>query len=660
MTSKINVGVKEKITKNRQSYNDQILQLSRLLSLETVRGAAHTSNLVSRLILLSKFRDSANDVILQTTGVSLFHHFLQTLSSTVLQFPASNSLLISLLEILGTAFIVGNPTQVETIFNLICQNPGYDRFLVSLLDPQCADNLTYVGLYRQLGEICGQKDRKISNQLLLSLLSKFSIDKFILFASFGEVQKVANVSYNQLVNPSIAAELYQCYLSHWLSCFGYQFPSMLEFCFQQILVGCEKQNIQFDLLNEVLLKLGINNEQTQESLVITVYDCERLISLLTYCFSTVRNFGDTLVGPNIYTKLGQYVNFFAPLMEFLMQRAMVERKDNSQAVTNCWDEIIRLYGPWLEPNVNVVPSVSVWTVDEITIAEAFVRGFVVSLATLQKMFGATCIPSPLAICWMYYSNRIAVIRSPHVYGVFHRQLLTLPWQDLCPSIDILDSFHRKLSSDNSLSNGFVTDVIVRIPWVRRDYELYYNSPDRQMCRWLLFDSVCRCVCVAENYSNCKASFPKLLEELQAIPWLDMPQHKVCETFEFLISNLDCRSILMEEDTTEAVFIRFLRFAVGFLPNYDATVIQARTARLFVKLFTSCMVGCCARSQPPVTDRICDLLLCLIADVELITRTVIDTTISTDIADLLLQELVVFWNHCSDASCLGKIMKLIFL
>ncbi|VDN24210.1 unnamed protein product [Gongylonema pulchrum] len=125
------------------------------------------------------------------------------------------------------------------------------------------------------------------------------------------------------------------------------------------------------------------------------------------------------------------------------------------------------------------------------------------------------------LLWRYYAEKIAILvrGGAHVHQIIESRLINFPWLLFWPSLSDLASMDKVMIEGAPESAPLVTQIVVRIPWLSLiQFQAQQPMDAHRAFHSLLFSLLASCVSRPANYAICRASMPRLLNSLGALPW----------------------------------------------------------------------------------------------------------------------------------------------
>ncbi|CAG9533161.1 unnamed protein product [Cercopithifilaria johnstoni] len=648
--SQYQTSVETKMKVNRQNRSDELANIFSKLFEQT---SLHCANLESIVIKMHNYMEDVDSLstvyakLLRDAGRMLFYHSTSSITSLEMIFPAAADSYEFALAKLGKAFIADNPHEQHNLMRVILNGFHLAHLLTPCFTPHCVPPAELLNLYTSLSKAVRNP---VTSSAALALLSQLDIKNAGDRLPPHQFSELMPVAFENLISISdTLLPLYDVCAKHFIHSVFHRFPSNFIDGLKLSLAACNTKSTPAFIFDEFIKKLGadkVDAMDTKPEHIIDTMTASTASGTVAIQFRKSRNELSTRlydVWANYLPKvlhLAQFFLYSAASLSFDSERPTGKLESElRQVFENC----TQVFGPLLE---QFGPGLPPWSSADSNSAAVVLDYFISLMEQLHLLYDAYFPPGSenlITLFWRYYAEKLAFFTrgGSHVHQIIESRFINIPWHLFWPSLCDLSSMDKIMVDGAPESAPFITQIVVRIPWLPLiQYQAQQPLDAHRVFYSLLFSLLASCISRPSNYTICRASLPKLMNSLGPFPWhlIDLKQLKVISSR--IASSFSSVVLVEQDDVTNAFFELYGR--VCFLGTFPADIAAAEVCEkqsLYVRTQLALMLK--------NSDDRAWLKRFYEDQIKVVHNIVSSTGLASENQIYLSRELTSFWSEISD-------------
>ncbi|ODM91613.1 Ectopic P granules protein 5 [Orchesella cincta] len=503
--ARLNESVGRRIHQNRTDYegllNEKLLQPP---PMNVCVAAVLLEDVITTLIVsFRSFPENHPDYTRTcSVGAELFYHLIEQIKDETNFYPPTRQLFTSSAEVLGREFISPDSSQYKRLVNSCVVKPHLIGVLAPNINLGLCSTTSLIEIYKDVTNI-PKKDA----DLAFVILTKFDMSSWLrktkpkLFERSQLISYIWKAIISEGFDPEQSTMVYDVFRSHFRVMLLYDFPQHYGEILNYLLEGSEAQSVPlmiwFDFFNclsrnAIKFKTGMDSALKRrdikrfatEANIIHYQELIETARLLAGHFTKERlSYG--IYG--LYPKYRNYIEAISCFMQLISVSVVASTLKNSKGslsqkiVESIWPVLHDLYAPWILPynqkmiqqqcaqwiqqmNFDSSSVLHPWVANDSSYAIIFMNDFTDCLMFLVETLPGT--GSLFSCLWGFYVENYASSGvKPHVLGVVHNCLVSVPWTIFWPNFSDVETMNRVVEKYLPSCHSFLAVIFAQVNWL---------------------------------------------------------------------------------------------------------------------------------------------------------------------------------------------------
>lgn len=670
---------RRQMDENRVEHKQLMIEALLPTPANLVMAVVHTENAITWLIKQSQKQDKRNK--LNPTACILFFTMTEMVSEDTDLYPPSKQFFTSCVEVLGQHFVSHDPDQVRLLLQLCLDRPKVAGLVSPHFNPNICSPSYLLDMYGQLVHILHPE----SSDLVFMLLSKFDISKWLLTAKPTENQRKQLVETLGSAMMACGAELsneirmvYGIYLSHLRAVVGTDFPANLYPVFDMILQGSSTEQLSTQVW-EVFLKAVVSDilissvdDSTSETTAnqksgkvkcvdmrLSTAQVKELLDWLSSYFTHSRLSDKNATNFGLLSKWGRYVSHISFLLCALIRGYVVKVVNGAgdmnpfHVIELVWQPLVAVFSPWLQPlatSSGIFQSPWLEADDSlaIIILQAF-RECVLFVYNEMSKIWPDSGSGVLALLLMYYLTCIATkSTTDNVASLFTSELSSLPWRQLKPDLQLLETMTRVREAASPACFSLVSAVMLHVEWFLLLDNYRRHWPPELVSRAEISLAVLLVQGHVHPLYGQSEELCRLLNEAILYEWSLVTQEGFTCICSWFLQLCNPRCVLSERSSNLALGLRLLKRIAEFHTDTTWSSVVSLKRQSYVHCVIQQMCQLTYESGGVSEEQLSTVLVNLMSEIEAVESSVTTTESQQEESVALVKEVLSLLNNSNPA------------